>query len=440
MSAVPATKYATHRGIAIAYQVLGEGPVDLLIIPGFISHVELAWEEPRLARCLRQLATFARVILMDKRGTGVSERVPVGALEDRIDDNLAVLDAVGSERAAVMAWSEGGPLSILFAASYPERVSRLVLVNTFARMESTGGFEDGMDPGMVDAFIEMMTADWGTGVGLELYGSSVADDPDFREWWARYQRSAASPSAVRQLFEIARLLDTRPMLSDIAVPTLVIQRSGDLLSGQQGDYLAAHIPGARLVTLPGNDHFYWVGDSDPLIGEVQTFLTGETQVVDPDKRMATIMFTDIVGSTARAAAIGDGAWLDLLEQHDRTMSTLVKAHRGDVVKTTGDGMVATFDGPARAVECAREARRSLEYLTLQVRVGLHAGEFRRMARDIRGVAVHVASRVMEHAGAGEVLVTGAVVDLVAGAGLRFEPRGNVQLKGLTGDWPLFEPL
>jgi class 3 adenylate cyclase len=437
---VPQTRYAkTADGVHIAYQVLGEGARDLVLVEGFVSHVEVAWEEPNLAGFLRRLASFSRLIVFDKRGVGVSDRVAeVPTLEQRMDDVRAVMDAVGSERAALMGISEGAPLSLLFSATHPGRIQALALVGGMAR--STEAPDYPWAP-PVEALFEsagLIEPGLFTGDDIEIWAPSLADDARVKEWLGKYRRSAVSPGSLSQLFLMFLDIDVRAVLPTIAVPTLVLHRRGDrVVNRRAGQWMAEQIPGARYVELPGLDHFPWIGDSDAVVDEVEEFLTGVRHMTEPDRVLATVLFTDIVGSTERASALGDHAWRKLLDAHDTVVRTHLARFRGKEVKTTGDGFLATFDGPARAIRCALELTVALRAAGVEIRAGLHTGEVEVRADDVGGIAVHTAARVLAEARPAEVLVSRTVTDLVAGSGISFTDRGSHVLKGIAGEWQLF---
>ncbi len=435
------TRYARSGDLHIAYQVVGEGSHDLVLVPPFVSHVECYWEEPTVARFLGRLASFARLILFDKRGTGLSDRVPpdrLPTLEERMDDVRAVLDAAGSQRAALFGPSEGGPMSVLFAATYPDRTTALILCGTFASTIRDQAYPWAMDPDERRRLIEAIPEQWGRGAYVDLLAPSMATDERFRRWWARLERQGASPGAAMALRRMNGAIDIRQTLSAIRVPTLVLHRTGDLdTSIEEGRYLAAHIPGARFVELPGTDHLPWAGDQDALVDEVEEFLTGVRPAAEPDRALATVLFTDIVGSTTRAVELGDRRWRDLLFSHNAIVRRELERFRGREVKTVGDGVLATFDGPARAIRCACAIRDGVRGLGLAIRAGLHTGECELIGDDVGGIAVHIGARVMARARPHEVLVSGTVKDLVTGSGVEFRDRGTHRLKGVPGSWRLF---
>jgi class 3 adenylate cyclase len=437
---IPRVHYAkTSDGVHIAYQTLGEGPRDLVVVEGFVSNVEISWEEPHIERFRRELARFCRLILFHKRGVGSSDRVQgAPTLEQRMDDIRAVMDAVGTERAVLMGLSEGAPAAVLFAATYPERVQALVLCGGMAR--STWA-EDYPWATPADALLEgaaTMDADLWDGTDIEIWSPSQADDEQAIAWLGRFRRLSITPGALAQLYLMFLEIDVRAVLPTIAVPTLVLHRRGDrVVNRRAGEWMASQIPGARYVELAGQDHFPWSGDTAAVIDEIEEFLTGERHVAEPDRVLATVLFTDIVASTERASDLGDSAWREVLDQHDAVVRTVLARHRGREVKSTGDGFLATFDGPARGIRCALELRAELAKLGIEVRAGLHTGEVEMRGDDVGGIAVHIAARVQTAAAPGEVLVSRTVNDLVVGSGIGFDDRGARALKGVPGEWQLF---
>ena len=388
MAPPPKTQYARRGDVNIAYQVMGDGPVDLLCAPGFISNVDLYWTEPRVTAYLRRLATFSRLIIFDKPGTGASDPVAsVPTLEERVQDMRAVLDAVGSERTTLMGISEGGPMSLLFAATYPERITRLLLYGSFAKWQPEANYVPEAleaDQRLEGRFEEMLDT-WGEGMMIDIFAPSIADSPVLRSAWALFERAAASPGMVRGVWEAARTVDARAVLPTIDVPTLVLHRTGDqVVPAPLGRYMGETIPGARYVELAGDDHTPWFGDSEPLLEEIEEFLTGTRQGATPDRVLATVLFTDIVGSTGRAAELGDRRWRELLEAHDEVVRGQLDRFGGREVNTTGDGFLAAFEGPARAIECAQAINQELEGLEVEVRAGIHTGECERRGRTSAG--------------------------------------------------------
>jgi pimeloyl-ACP methyl ester carboxylesterase len=434
----PETRYAKSGDVHIAYQVVGDGPRDLVLVPGWVSHLEYEWEEPLFARFLRRLASFSRLILLDRRGTGLSDRVSaLPSLEQRMDDVRAVMDRAGSERAAILGISEGGPMAMMFAATHPERVSALVLCATFARLTQAADYPIGVPTEIFELFIQRMRESWGQGATVDGFAPSLAGDPHFRETWARMERVAVSPAGFEALMRIQSETDARGILPVIRVPTLILHRAGDLVVRVgQARFVAERIAGAKYVELPGNDHFPWVGD-DAMADEVEEFLTGARRAVEADRVLATVLFSDIVGSTEHAAKIGDRRWCEVLESYLSLVRRQLGRFRGREVDTTGDGMLASFDGPARAIRCACAIRAGVFQLGIEVRAGLHTGECAIIGDKVGGIAVHIGARVAAAAKPNEVLVSATVKDLVAGSGIDFEPRGVHTLKGVPGEWSLY---
>lgn len=434
------TRYARSGDAAIAYQVVGEGP-DLVLVWGTMSHVELLWDDPFAAYFFNRLASFSRLILFDKRGCGLSDRL-IGqpTLEERMDDVRAVMDAVGSERAVIFGESEGGPMSILFAATYPERTTALVLYGPIAR------WVDETFPGarprseferMIDEFVE----GWGHGDVIAWFAPSYArlDPVLLAEAGGKFERSALSPGAFRQTVMTNADIDAREVATNITVPTLVLHRAGDLVVDvRQGRWLGQHIPGARYIELEGDDHLMQAGDPEPLLAHIEEFVTGRRSIEVPDRAVATVLFTDIVDSTARAVELGDRRWRAVLDRHEAIVRRQLELHRGKEIKTTGDGFLATFDGPARGIRCACEVGRSMAAAGMQIRAGLHTGEVELRGDDIGGIAVHIASRIAGLAGGGQVLTSRTVKDLVAGSGIRFVHFGEHTLKGVPDTWQVYE--
>jgi class 3 adenylate cyclase len=436
----PETRYAkADDGVHIAYQVFGSGPIDLVVIPGFISHLDWMWEDPGLAAAFRRFASFARVIAFDKRGTGMSDRTEqLPDMDRRMLDIGAVMDAVGCEQAALFGISEGGPMAILFAATHPERAQALVLLNTFARLAARPDYTIGVPRENLDLFVDHIEPRWGTGVGLRAWAPSVADDPAVRASFARLQRVAASPGSAMVVLNSLVDVDVRTALPLVHAPTLVMHRSEDrMIPLVLGQHLAEHIPDARFIELAGTDHFWWTEDVDRTLDETQEFLTGARPVAEPNRVLATVLFTDIVDSTRQAALLGDKAWRTILDRHDSLATRQVTRYGGRLVKTTGDGVLATFDGPARSVRCAQAISEGARGLGIEVRAGVHTGEVELRGDDVSGLGVHIASRIESLAGPGEVLVSRTVTDLVTGSGLEFADRGPHDLKGVPGSWQLF---
>jgi class 3 adenylate cyclase len=432
----PVTRYAKSGDVHIAYQVFGEGPVNLVLAPPFVSNIENYWTFPDLERWLLRLASFARVVMFDKRGTGMSDRVAeLPGLDQRIDDLRAVMDAAGMEQAALLGISEGSPLAALFAATYPDRCRALVLYGGFVRFPSWFPTEEALA-----GFLGYIDQAWGSGGSLPFFAPSLANDPAAQQWMGRFERLGASPAAVTALMRMNSQIDISDIVSTIRVPTLVIHRTDDVtINVEGGRYLGKHIPGARYIELPGKDHPPWIGDNAMEIADaIEEFLTGtRAPVTETDRVLATVLFTDIVGSTEKAAALGDRRWRDLLDNHHATIRRNLTRFRGQEIKTTGDGVLATFDGPARGVRCACAIADEIRPLGIDVRAGLHTGECEMIGDDVGGIAVHIGARVAALAGAGEVLVSSTVKDLVAGSGLRFDDRGSQSLKGVPGEWRIF---
>jgi class 3 adenylate cyclase len=436
----PRTRYARNGDARIAYQVIGDGPFDLILVPGFVSNVEHLWEMPGAPAILERLASYARVITWDKRGTGLSDPVVrLPPLDERMDDMLAVLDAAESERAALLGVSEGGPLSILFAATHPQRVSALVMYGAAPRMAWAPDYTWGLPPELYsDTMREAVLEGWGDGVLLDVFAPSYSEDEAMREAWGTFQRVGASPSMGLATLEALFEIDVRDILPSIHVPTLLIHRAGDRAIAARGSqFMADHIPNAKYVELEGEDHLWFVGGVDAIFDEVEEFLTGARRSVVDDRMLATVLFTDIVDSTSKVAQLGDHRWRELLGEHDALVRRELERFRGREVKTVGDGFLATFDGPARAVTCAGAIRDRTHALGITVRAGVHTGECELVGEDIAGVAVNIAARISALAGPDEVLVSRTVTDLVYGSGIEFEDRGFSELKGVPDTWQLF---
>jgi class 3 adenylate cyclase len=438
LPSAPETRYAKSGEVNIAYQVVGEGPFDLVYVPGWISNIELMWDEPNHAQLLRRLASFSRLILFDKRGTGMSDAVPIDrlpTLEQRMDDVRAVMDAAGSEEAALFGSSEGGLMSTLFAATYPERTRALVTHAIYAKRLWSPEYPWAPTPEARAAEIEETERSWGGEMDISVLAPSA--DEAFKRRAVAYLRRSASPGAAVALLRMNSQIDVRAALPTIQIPTLVLHRVGDLdVKVEEARWIAGQIPGAKLVELPGDDHLIWSGDVDGLVDEVEDFLTGSRPARMSDRVLATVLFTDIVGATERAAELGDRRWRELLEQHHAVVRRELDRFRGREVDTAGDGFLATFDGPARGIRCAWAARNGVRALGLEIRAGLHTGECELILDKVGGIAVHTGARVASAAPPGEVLVSSTVRDLVAGSGIRFEDRGEHELKGV-GAWRLY---
>ena len=434
---LPVTRYAASGDVNIAYQTMGAGPVDIIMVPGLISHVEFTHEMAGYTAFLRRLSTFSRVVTFDKRGQGLSDRISgAPSLEQRMDDVRAVMDDVGSQRAVVVGFSEGCPMSALFAATYPERVAQLVLFGGFA-LASALVPNDLQE--RIAGLVKLVKL-WGTGNMIKTVMASQAANQDAVGQFAKLERLSASPGAIKEILLLNGQIDVRAILPTVQAPTLVLHRRTDAqVPVELGRDLAAQIPNARFIEYPDGDHAFWSGDAETLLGDIEEFVTGhrESSSTDLERVLATVLFTDIVDSTRSAAAMGDQAWRRSLDSHDHLAKQMVEKHRGILVKTTGDGILATFDGPGRAVRCALAFGAAAKQIGLPLRAGLHTGEVEMRGQDIGGIAVHAAARVMAQSQSSEVLVSRVVTDLVAGAGLKFTERGSHELKGLPGRWDLF---
>jgi class 3 adenylate cyclase len=432
MVAPPPTRYARSGDARLAFQVMGEGPPDVVFVVGPASHLDLQWEDPETARALQRYASFARMITFDRRGTGLSDPVDrPPTLDQQMDDLDAVLGAARVERVALIAVGDGG-LGAMYAATHPKRVSALVLVN----IAVSGALV--VDDERREQMLDLIENHWGEGRFVQLYAPERAGDPQFAEWWARFERSAVSPSIARRLVDMSVQVDLSGVLPAIRVPTLVLYRTGNpLIPHAAARAVADAIPNARFVEAAGVDLYFWPGADDPEIDLIEEFLTGRRSQRAPDRGLATVLFTDIVGSTERAAEVGDNAWRELLDRHNAIIRDLLSRYRGREIKTLGDGFVATFDGPARAVRCAQEIVEQLDGLGLSVRCGLHTGECELLDGDVGGIAVHIGARVAELARAGEVLVSRTVRDLVVGSDIGFDDRGTHALRGVPGEWALY---
>ena len=434
----PEVKYAQAGDIHIAYATVGSGPVDILAVSPGIGSLDA--DVPFVNSTFTRLGMFSRVILYNPRGGGLSDPLPLNAvptMDERMDDMRAVLDAADSEWAAIVGQGHGGSTSILFAGTYPDRVSSLVLYDTYARWKRADDYPAGMPEAATALWSERIRSLWGSGGTIGGFFPGLAEDAEARRIWAKVERTGASPAQIGRLTEMWTNTDVRHILPSIRVPTLVIHRSGDIqFRVGHGRYLAEHIPGATYVELPGVDQQPQGEDLEVFAGEVEEFVTGKRSAVSADRVLATVLFTDIVESTAKASEIGDGAWRQLLDRHDDVVRRQLERYRGFEVKHTGDGVMATFDGPARAITCACAIRDALRVLGLEVRAGLHTGEIERRGDDVSGVGVHIAARVVDKAAAGEVLVSSTVKDLVVGSGIAFEDRGTHALKGVPGEWRL----
>ena len=438
----PKTEYARSGDVNIAYQVFGAGPGDLVLAVGWVTHLDLAWDIPPLARLYERLGSFSRVILFDKRGTGLSDPVAPGStppLEERMDEVRAVMDAAGSERAALFGTIGGAAMCGLFAAMHPDRVERLILYGAFPRMDFDFFGAVPRFAGSWDAFLERLESDWANeDVLLEVLAPSLLGNGRLVSLWSRLSRASVSPGSARVLMQMGAEVDWVDFLPAVRVPTLVLHRSGDrVVPVSEGRKLATGIAGSTFVELPGDDHLMWAGDQDGPIAKIQEFLTGSKPIVELDRILTTIMFTDIVGSTGEAARLGDQRWRQVREEHDRIVRRLLDEYRGREMGTAGDSFLAIFDGPARGIKCAAAIGKELASLGVSIRTGLHTGECELVAEGIGGLAVNIAARVSALAGSGEILVSSTVKDLVAGADIEFADRGTATLKGVPGEWRLY---
>jgi pimeloyl-ACP methyl ester carboxylesterase len=433
----PEVHYAKCGDVQIAYTVFGEGEIDLVWVPGFISQVEHWWEEPSQARWYERLGSFARVVMFDKRGTGLSDRFTHPAtLEERMEDVHAVIDAVEMTQPAVLGISEGGSIAALFAATYPDRCRSLVLYGAFAHFRSWFPTKEALDN-----FFDYVDNSWGSGESLPRFARSRENDPAYKKWWGKFERLGGSPSAVKAIMRLNEEIDISGILPSVHVPTLVIHRTGDpAINVEGGRELARLIPNARMLELPGVDHMPSLGDMEAIAGAIEEFLTGAKSGGFSDRTLATVVFTDIVDSTAKAEELGDQRWQDLLATHNTAVRNELQRFRGTEVKPLGDGFLATFDGPARAVQCSKAIVEAARSLGLEVRAGAHTGEVEIVDDDIHGIAVNIASRVVNLAGPNETLVTRTVKDLIAGSGIKLEDVGTFELKGLPEEWAIYRAI
>ena len=432
---LPKTLYALSGDVSIAYQTMGNGPTDIILVPGVVSHIEFMHELPGYTTFLRRVAKFARIVTFDKRGQGLSDRMAgAPSLEQRMDDVRAVMDAIGSRRAVLFGFSEGCPMSILFAATYPERVSHLVLFSGFARAA------DRMSADLWENKIKQLVTKWGAGEMTKNVVPSQANDQNTVAQFAKFERLSSSPGAFRTILSLNWQIDVTSILPTVRIPSLVLHRRTDAqVPVALGRRMAEQIPGAKYIEYPAGDHAFWTGDIETLLGDVEEFITGHRYSLSTEleRILATVLFTDIVDSTRSAAQLGDHRWSQILDDHDQLARQVIEKHRGNLVKSTGDGILATFDGPGRAVRCALSFGAAAQLIGLPLRAGLHTGEIELRGRDVGGIAVHAAARVMAQSDSNEVLVSRVVTDLVAGAGLKFAERGTFELKGLPGQWDLF---
>jgi pimeloyl-ACP methyl ester carboxylesterase len=438
----PRTEYVRGPEGHVAYQVLGEGPRDIVFVPDHPNNIEIMWEEPALARFLERLATMGRLICFDKRGTGISDPVPLGAIptiERWMDDITTVIDAVGSQRVVVFGHGDGGPIAMLFAATYPERTASLVLGDTFARMRRAADYPEGLSEADAETKAARLYEFWGRDDRRARPRARYYADPSFTASRARFERLSLSPGAIRTMYPVCDLdVDVRSVLGSIRAPTLVFhRRDNEWIPSAFGRYLAEHIAEAKFVEIDGSEHFYYHGDVDRILSAVNELVTGKHETLEDDRVLATVLFTDIVGSTEKVSLLGDRTWRDLLARHHAAVRRQIALFRGREIATAGDGFLAVFDGPARGVRCGLAVRDAVRPLGLEVRAGLHTGECERIGENVGGIAVHIGARIAAEARPGEVLVSSTVKDLVVGSGLSFEDRGNRVLKGVDGEWRLF---
>ncbi len=436
---VPETRYAVANGVHIAWQAFGAGPVDVVFVPGWFSNVELIWDSPWQKNFFRRLSAFSRVLLFDKRGTGLSDRETAAlTLEDRMDDVRVVMDAAGSDRAVLMGNSEGGPMCALFTATYPARTNGLIMMGSYARRISTDDYPWGASPEAYAALVERMETDWGSAIDITSRAPSLADNEEFIQFFARYLRMSASPATAIKYARMNGDIDVRAMLGSIRVPTLILHAAGDRVCDiGNARYLANNISGARLCEIDSDDHLFHLTQLDQAIDEIEEFVTGHRSEPPDESVVTTFLFADIIGSTELASKLGDRQWADLLATHHARIRELLERYRGVEVKSTGDGFHATFDGPARAIRCALQLQKAIADLGLELRVGLHTGECVISQDGLEGIAVHIAARVAQEAGAGEVLVSQTVKDLVAGSEIEFAQRGEHNLRGVPDSWRLY---
>jgi len=437
---VPEIKYAKSADVHIAYQIIGNGSIDLVLVPGWVSNIEIFWEEPGLVRFLQRLSSFSRLILFDKRGTGLSDRVyETPTLEERMDDVRAVMDTVQSERAVLVGYSEGGPMCSLFAATYPERTLSLIMIGSYARRIKTSDYPWGVTHDELKRSLKQIENDWGNAVNLETIAPSMVEDPIFRQWWARFLRLSASPAAAIALTRMNSEIDIRKILPTIRVPTLIIHAENDsLLSVNGGHYLSENIPGATFEMIPAEDHLPWVGCADMILDKIEEFVTGSISASKIDRVLYTVMFTDIAKSTELASEIGDRKWQNILKAHHKAVRHEVSVYAGREIDNAGDGFFIAFDGPARAIHCALAIRKALQEIQLSVRIGIHIGECEVIGEKLTGIAVHIGARIANKSEPGHILVSQTVKDLVAGSGNKFTDMGTHSLKGVPEKWHLYQ--
>ena len=439
MAKAPETRFTRSGDVDIAYQVFGDGGRDIVMTMGWVTHLEVMWELPELAYFLERIAGLGRVIIFDKRGTGLSDRVPgMVTLEQRADDVGAVMDAAGSECAAFVGWGDGGGIGAMFAATHPGRISALVL-SAMAFVTTPAAI--GADPATMHLFWDTIEQGWGSGSMLDLAAPRHAGDPRLRTWWRRWERQSATPNAAATLLRWGAEADLRPVFQAVQVPTLFLERADAGMIDPKSVRAAAELmPCGRYMEIPGDDMLPFLGDPDPMLAEIAEFLTGARGDIDPDRTLSTVLFTDIVGSTEKADSVGDREWRNILESHRLAVRASLGRFGGAEIDTAGDGFLATFSGPARAVRCACDIRDNVADLGLEIRAGLHTGEVERRHGSVTGLAVHVGARVASLAAASEVLVTSVVRALVLGSSISFEERGAHSLKGVPGIWELFAAM
>ncbi len=437
---VPEIKYAKSADVHIAYQIIGNGPIDLVLVPGWVSNIEIFWEEPALVRFLQRLSSFSRLILFDKRGTGLSDRVyDTPTLEERMDDVRAVMDTVRSERAVLVGYSEGGPMCSLFAATYPERTSSLIMIGSYARRFKTPDHPWGITHEEFKGFLKQIETNWGKAVDLESLAPSLVEDPIFRQWWARFLRLSASPATAIALLKMNCEIDVRKILPTIRVPTLIIHAEGDsVMNVEEGRYIYENIPGANFEVIPSEDHLPWVGCPELILDKIEEFVAGSISKSNINRVLYTVMFTDIATSTELASQVGDRQWQNILKAHHKAVRHEVSVYAGREIDNAGDGFFIAFDGPARAIHCALAIRKALQEIQLSVRIGIHIGECEVIGEKLTGIAVHIGARISNKAEPGHILVSQTVKDLVAGSGNKFIDMGTHSLKGVPEKWHLYQ--
>ena len=439
---VPEIKYAKNNGIHIAYQIVGSGPIDLVLVPGWVSNIEIFWEEPNAVRFLRRLSSFSRLILFDKRGTGLSDKICyTPTLEERMEDVRTVMDAVQSKRAALVGYSEGGPMCSMFAATHPDRTLSLVMIGSFARRIKTSDYPFGITPEQYAFFLDQIEKKWGDGVGLESRAPSLANDALFRNWWARFLRLSASPATAVALTKMNSEIDVRNILSAIRVPTLILHAENDaVVNVEEGRYIAKNIKGAQFYKVPSKDHLPWIGAPDTILDKIEEFVAGSISASETTRSLYTVMFTDIATSTELVANSGDRKWSDILDAHNKIIRHEISVYAGREIDNAGDGFFIAFDGPARAIRCATSIMNALQAIKLSVRIGIHIGECEVVGNKLSGIAVHIGSRISAAAKPNQIWVSQTVKDLVAGSGISFMDMGFHNLKGVADKWNLYQAV